>query len=130
MFTLSSRDSGYPEKSRKLSLVGFDIGGDRVDALEVFLGDARHGHAESAIDKRDDFEGVYGIKADFITEKGGIELQDVAVDTEIRHKEGLELVFHFFRIHNYLFFLPKDSKLLRFAEPKQEQKGINSKNKG
>ena len=85
-----------------LSLVAFDIGGDGIDALEVFLRDTGHGHAEVGIHEGDDFEGIDGIETDFFAKERGVELENVAIYAEIGHKEGLELAFHFFVCHCFL----------------------------
>ena len=88
----------------------FDIGSNRVDALEVFLGNARHGHAKVRVNKGNDFERINGIKADFFAKKRSIELEHVAIDAEIRHKEGLEFFFHFVHIIPRNFFETKIEK--------------------
>ena len=95
---------------RFLGLVGFDVGGDCIDALEIFLGNASHRDTEVAVDKGDDFKRINGIEADFFTKKRGIELEHVAIDTEIRHKKGLEFFFHFIHIIPRNFFETKIEK--------------------
>ena len=80
--------------------MGFDISSDGIDALEVFLGNTRHRNAKIAIDEGDDFKGIHGVKTDFFAKKRSVELENVTIDAEVRHKEGLEIFF------NFVNFLP------------------------
>ena len=95
---------------RFLGLVGFDVGGDCIDALEVFLSNARHGYTKVGIHKGNNFKGIHRVEANFFTEKRGIELEHVTIDAEIRHKEGLEFFFHFIHIIPRNFFETKIEK--------------------